>query len=495
MYAFVAPSDGAVTLTMQNQIQPSLPPGEFILLNERGSTFLFSQVVGTGQATSTVAIPAGLYYLVAAVAWTTIAPGPYFLDLQFQAQSIPSLPLTGTQTHTLSPSPTLLRVQLPSAGRFRLTMRGGTLDSHVRLYSARLGPILDVDDASTSSALDAGLNALLPAGTYYLDCATFRNSGPVTFTTQFTAQPVTTLACNATLTATIPGGQEDLDTYRITLSGSQDLQVALTPHGTLSPIGDPYLQIFDREMSLVMAADDDHGLVSSFFGGTLPAGTYYVTSSGYWGRGDYALSLTCGQPVTTQVALGTSVRGTISTPDGYASYVVDVQSPIGAEVHVIEATLPDAQLAILDAATGLLVGYSDDALISSAGAQVDARLVTGRYHAIVREYLGRTGSYDLVIRAPLFRDAKTSRLRGLARDREFALLVVSTATIPGVPIAPFGGFLEVDPTQGFVALALAVPTDGLVDYGFVFPPNTGAALQALHLDPTTLGGAFTNVLR
>lgn len=491
-FRFKTVQDGTVTITMTGTGSTPLQRGDFGLFNAKGYLVYFGESSTTTPATLSLDLPAGDYSVVA----EGVGTGGYRIDVQYVTKAMTTLPVNGTNSYTLTPGVTVLKVVLPSDGRFVLTMNGGpNIDSILLLLSGRMSYMFDVDDASTSANFDAGLNASLPAGTYYLIGTTYGNTGSVSFSTSFTAGALPLLTCNGSLSGSIPGGQEDFDTYRFVVASTQDTNVTVMPRGSANAIGDPTLSIFDRELSLIMLADDDYAFVGSFFGGTLPAGTYYCASTGYWDFGDYTIAAKCAAPAAVPAIFGSTTPGSIAAFDGYQTFVFDVGTPVGAEVQINEGTLPDAQLGLIDAATGLAWGFNDDAFYGNAGAEVSVALPKGKYHAVVREYSGDTGTYDLSMRTPMFRERTTTRLRGLGKNGDFAILIASAGTIPGLPIGSFGGFLEVDLTLGFVVGPVLIPQSGELDYGVVFPTNLGVALQSLHLNVTTLGGDFTNVLR
>ncbi|MCA8970998.1 MAG: hypothetical protein KDC95_14495 [Planctomycetes bacterium] len=491
-FKFKTVVDGTVTITMQGQGSTPLQRGDFALFNERGHLIYFGESTTTTPATLSLDVPAGTYYIVA----EGVGTGSYGINVAFAIKTITALPLSGSINPTLSPALSMFKFVLPSDGTYSITINGGAnIDSILVLHSSMLSYMFDVDDASTSANYDAGLKARLPGGTYYVMLTTYGNTGPVALTTSFTAGAVPVLSCNASVSGTIPGGQEDFDAYRVVVSPTQDLTLSVMPRGTAQPIGDPYLFVYDRECNEITESDDDYNFVGSICGGTLPTGTYYAASTGYWDYGDYTIASKCQASATTKTYPGTTTGGSLPAIDTHTTFLVEVGTPAGLEFQVNENTLPDAQIGIVDAATGLSWGYNDDSWFGNAGAEVDGRLAKGNFHAIVKEYAGDSGTFDLTINAPMFRAQTTNLLRGLGKNGDFAILILSTNTTSGLAIPPFGGFLELDLTTGFVVGPVAIPGIGELNYGFAFPPNSGVALQSLHFDVTVLGGEFTNVLR
>lgn len=482
--------DGTVTLTLTGRGSSPIPSGDFALMNERGYLIRLGEGSSTAPATVQIDLPRGVYYA------TMEAPsaGGYRMQLGLTVKSLTTLPLAGTTNQQLSPTPSIYRFVLPADGVFDLTINGGALDSYMYLLNGEMSYMTDIDDDSRSSGTDAGLVAHLPRGTYFLEIDA-NAAGSASFLTKFTPRPVPALACNASIAGSIPGGEEDFFTYRVVNTATQDLTFTISPRGS-SAITDSYLWLFDATMSGIMESDDDFAFVGSIVSGILPPATYYVTSSGYWDFGDYTIAAACKAGTPTAAPVGATTSSTIAANDGSVTFLTELGTAAPLEFQVFENTLPDAQLGIVDAATGRALGFDDDALFGNAGSEVSGAFALGKFHAIVKEYNGDTGSFDLAVRAPKFRGSTGNALRGLGRGGDFAVLVASAGTIPGVAIAPFGGFFQLNLATGFVVGPVLIPAaTGELDFGFAFPPMSGAVLQSLHLNVTTLGGDFTNVLR
>lgn len=490
-YRFRTVADGVVQVQLTGRGTSPVPYGDFAIYNEKGYLVRLAEGSTTNTATLKLELPRGAYYVIV----DAPAAGDYRLDCRFTVSALAILPLSGTTNATLARGDeAMFRLTLPADGVFRLKINGGALDTFLTLQSSILTYMFDVDDDSTSTGTDAGLHAHLAKGVYYISIATDA-PGSISISTSFTPRVVPALPCNGSVDGSITGGQEDFALYRFTLASTQEVQIKLVGRGTTSPIQDSYLFFYDTLSNEIMESDDDYAFVGSIAAGTLPPATYYAASTGYWDKGDYTISSACSAPVTVAAAPGSTTRGAIPRKDAHVTFVCTLGTSAGLEFRVYENSLPDAMLGLVDAATGLAVGWDDDTLFGQADCQVDNRFAQGVYHAIVKDFGGDDGNFDLTIHAPKMRAGASLQLRGLGKSGDFAILVVSAKTVPGFGVGVFRGLFQLDLSLGFVIGPALLPANGELDFGFQFPLRTGAVLQSLHLDPKTLGGAFTNLLR
>ncbi len=488
-YAVRVLLDGNATLRLAGRGSTPISGGGFVIFNERGYVYQASLGSVSSFGSLQQRLPRGRYFV-------QVRPrgiGDYRLDCQLKLGPIPALPLRGTKAITITKDPSLYRFTVPVDGVYRITIQGGVLDSLLTLYNAGLSWMYEVDDDSASTNTDAGLRAHLVKGDYFIALEA-GGTGAATVTTKFTPRSIPALACGKSLNGTIPGGEEDFQLYRLALSSAQELQVSVQPRGTTNVLSDAYLWVYDRLGNEIMESDDDWAATGSIVTGTFPKGTYYAASTGFFSAGDFTISAQCGAPVVTRAAPGTSRAAAIPRKDGHVTFTMDLGTPAGVDFQVFEQSLPDAELGVVSAATGLAVGWNDDTALKP-DSEVSARLDRGRYYAIVHDYCGDDGTFRLMFNAPLFRDGSTPVLHGLGKNGDFTIPIASTRSVPGFLIAPFGGLFQLDLAASVVIGPVLIPGNGDLRYPFPFPKNTGVVLQALHLDIRAPAGEFTNVLR
>ena len=478
--------DGSVSLRLRGNGNPALAAATLQIQSTTGT--LISEFDAPSLPSGSIQLPAGRYRI--AVLGTN-SSGGYLLDLGLTKLQIPNLSPSQSKTLVLSSAYQLARLIVPAEGHVRITISGGQLDSYLELYNANMDFMIDVDDDSRSSNSDAGLNAHLPAGIYHLLLATWGNSGNANIRYSFQAGPIPNLACNKNLNGQIPGGEEDLVLYRLQLASPQEMVISLQPRGA-SGISDSYLLLYDARGSLILESDDDANAVGSIISGTFPAGTFYAASSGYWATGNYSISNRCGAPVLTRAVPG-KTSSSIKNIDGNVTFEFSFRTPVPAEAVVIEGTLPDAHMAVLDTTTGLLAGYNDDDFISG-GAMVSTTLSNRRYFAIVKDYDGATGSLDFELWPPLLRDT-SNNIIGLGKTGDHVVLLAAVRSSPPIAIIPaIKGYLLLSLNPGVALPARQVTGDGSIAHGFKIPPGL-FPIQTVAVNVSAMLGAFGNELK
>ncbi|MHC4898663.1 MAG: hypothetical protein ACYTGW_16320 [Planctomycetota bacterium] len=436
-----------------------------------------------------VEVPKGRYHVLLYQAQGTAT---YSLSLKMKVQPVSTLAL-GKQTQVaLNTNLKALKVVLAQDGRVTLNLSStGSADTHLWLLSSSWRYLFDVDDAG-STGTDAGLNALLPKGVYYVyltsDAAT-----TATITANFKAARIPLLG-TAAINGTIPSGEEDFDLYRMVVGNAELVTLAIRGNGA-SPISDSYLFVYDSNMALSLESDDENASNStlSSFTATMPPGTYYAASTGFYTKGGYTISKNTGKGSTVTAQAGTNAV-TITTLDTAATLKLSLLTPSRIEFNVVEGTLIDAQVFVIDAKSGLSVGWEDDA-VDATSCRFGTHLPAGDYFVIVKDWDGGTGTVDVRIIPPMQRwgTAFTARARGHEGNPLF--LVIGTKQVPAQNplLGLVTGNLLID-LQTAVIFPLGLPTGGILDFQAGMKPNTGFLVQTVEFETTT-SGAYSNLLK
>ena len=490
-YAFTLAEDGVLDIKASGRGNNQLGGGTLYLYNSKG--LMIAAGVGWSSYFTHIhiEIPKGDYELGLHATVT----GDYRIDLGFQKRAIPVLSLRGTTSYALTNQASLFAIDMLAEGFFKLSIDGQGIDTRLYLRSQLMTELFRVDTASTSTQKDAGLNAHLPKGRFYVTVEA-RSPGNASFSTNFTVQAIPTLACNASVQDAIPGGQEDFFVYRFDVTASSEVEVKVRGGPTAPALADSYLLLLDREFDEILENDDDAQRLGSVVSGTLPAASYYAVSTGFWGKGSFTIAATCGPPVTTVLEAGTSARGSIPKDDGHITYVCDLGTRAAVDFEFLRATtVQHPQIMLVDAATGLTRGWRQAFFAGLPYPMIGADLDKGRTHVIVKSYNGSKGPVEVFARAPKFREPTSLHLRSFGPSGHYAVLVVSTATYPGFAIPGLDGFFQLALGQAIVIGPGLLDARGEIDFGFAFPRNSGGIFQSLILDAATLTGRFTNVLR
>ncbi|MEE9128114.1 MAG: hypothetical protein V3U11_13340, partial [Planctomycetota bacterium] len=366
-----------------------------------------------------VQVPRGRYFVRL---YQPLGSSTYSLSLSMKAQTVPALPL-GKQTQvSLSQNLRVFRVVLPQDGRVTLKLSStGAADTRLWLLNSSWRYMYDVDDAG-SAGKDAGLNALLPKGTYYVYLES--NAATTTkITTTFNSASIPLLATTA-INGKIPLGEEDFDLYRIVV-GSSQMTLAIRGTGATA-IQDSYLFVYDRNMGFALESDDENAGNStlSSISATMPPGRYYAASTGYYDKGDYTISRSKGTGSTVTARAGTNLT-TITTKDTAATLKFSLLTPSRIEFDIVEKTLSDAEIFVIDAKTGLSVGWEDDAF-DAASCNFGTHLPAGEYFLIVKDWDGGVGSVDVRIIPPLQLWGATNTVMARGHEGNPLFLIIST---------------------------------------------------------------------
>ncbi len=426
----------------------------------------------------------------------TAGAASYVLDLNVNSAPMPvltpgqsissALPATGLVGH---------RVVLPADGRLDVQSNAGGQDTILYLVNEDFCYVYTVeDDSRSASQLDAGLNALLPQGTYYLYFYSGNgNALSTVITTAFTAMTIPPLG-GTTLTGVIAGGEEDFDTYTLLASQPEAITVTGAP-SSAAPTSDAYFMLHDRRMTVAQDLDDS-GLGNSLFPAgtvTMPAGLYYVSSSGMYDLGGYSVSRSSGPAVTTAALPGLN-RGNLALSDVALTYTFSVQNDTPCEVDVVELGMSDAEVFVIDAKTGLSLGWSDTPF-GDASCNFGPVLPKGDYYVIVKDWDGGPGTFDMLLNTPLHRRA-ADRVFAVGTQGNPIVLLAGFGQTPGINPLPniLVGDVFVDLNGSFTA-SVPMAANGVLDWGFSLPPGSGIFLQHLEIDVSLGKGFFSNLLK
>ena len=339
-------------------------------------------------------LPKGVYHVNVA---SFTASTTYSLAMTFAAQTTPTMALGSTASHTFGPDPRLVRITLPQDGRLNVSMTAnGAGDSYLVLQNSGWGFIYDVDDTSTATNGEAGLDMHLPQGVYHLYLWSDMVSTE-SVTAAFTPQAIPALT--TAVSGSLRGSSESFDLFKVVLNAPAFVDLRMVGTGS-SPTTDPYMVLYDRQMAQILEGDDDPNGTDSSIGVTLPAGTYYVASTAYYDYGDYQLTRSDAAAATQPAQAGIN----LATVSQYSSvaYRFDLATPAWVELDLDEGGL-DGQLGVLDWDTGLSLGWEDDEMLGPQYCQLGAHLPAGRYAFVVKDYSSDTGAVDLRILPPLQR--------------------------------------------------------------------------------------------
>jgi hypothetical protein len=477
-YSFDVPVEGTATFN----VTTSASSLSYYLFSERGEYLEWGE-----SNIPSFGLPAGRYY----IGFDASGPGSYTLNVGLTIQPLPVITPVGSNSYSIGTDPKTFKVIVPSDGRFSLQLSSsGGADTELFLYNSKMRYMFDVwDDSRSVSGVDAGLDAQLPAGTYFV---TVRSDAPTTtqFTSAFTAGALPTLACASSFNGTI-NGEESFDLYRVVTSSSQSSTISITQRG--NSIQDSYLVIFDRQMGFLVESDEETPASSmSGLSVTLPSGIFYAASTGYYDFGDYSMNRSCATAATTPALPGRN-SGNVAMQATAISHTLTLRNDVPCEVEVTENTLFDAMVGIVDAKTGLSMGQNDTAW-HYGSCNVAGPLAAGDYWFLVKDWDGGTGTYDLDILTPLYRGAG-NQLRGLDKQNNVIVFLAALGSFPGVNPVPglTTGNLLVDPLS-MITFSVVVPANGKLDYGVPIAPGSGLFLQQISFGGNPLQGVFSNRL-
>ena len=408
-----------------------------------------------------------------------------------KAQAVPTLALNKLTPVSLDKSLRVFRVVLAEDGRVTLKLASSpSADTSLWLLNSNWRYMFDVDDAGSTGS-DAGLNALLPKGVYlvYLTADVATTTG---ITTTFKAATIPALETTA-LNGVLAGGEEDFDLYQVTVGESELTTLTIRGNGS-NAIGDSYLRVYDSNMALALESDDESASAStlSSISATLPAGTYYAASVGYYDTGGYTISKTKATGSTVTAKAGTN-KASITTLNSAVALRLSLRTPSRIEFDVVEETLADAEIFVLDAKTGLSVGWEDDAF-DAASCSFGTQLAAGDYFVIVKDWSGGSGSFDVRIIPPMQRWGEAHAVMSYGHEGNPLFLVVGRKQVPATNPLPglVSGNLLID-LSGAGIFRLALPKGGILDFKAGMKPNSGLFVQTVEFETTTRG-AYSNLL-
>lgn len=433
-------------------------------------------------------LPAGTYHAQVGGTGSTTT---YTLGITPQLQPIPTLGLGNSTQINVGGNPGVVKLVLPTDGRLNLQLTtANTLDTFLLLQNSQWGYVYEVDDTSTTSSGEAGLDAQLPAGTYYAYVFALSGTSTTTVKATFTAQatPVLTTSANGNLV----GSQETFDLYRINVTNTEKVQVTITGTGSLALI-DSYAILYDANMKQILEADDRLADTYSDLRAVLPPGTYYVASDSLWDYGTYTISRSTASASTVTAQAGTN-PGTVAGDDT-VTYAYSTKTPQWVEVNLVDGSGFDGEVGIVDANTGRSFGWEDIETLGTGACTYGVMLPVGDYYFQVRDYAGSSGSFDLQIIPTLQRWANDNVIvRGHEGNILYFLISLKSAP-PSNPLPGLvSGNLLLDLTSAFV-IPLGMPSGGILDLKASLTPNSGPLLQVVDIDAATLLGVYSNLLK
>ncbi|MEE2886556.1 MAG: hypothetical protein VX951_03905 [Planctomycetota bacterium] len=431
-------------------------------------------------------VPKGVYHVRLG---GSAAVTRYSMSLELQAQTLPTLALGRTTQLAVGPQYGGLRIVQPQDGRLQLDFTtSNSADSFLVLQNSQWGYVYEVDDASTSTS-EPGLDAVLPKGTYYLYVGA-DVAATTSIRSAFTSLSISEL--KTTASGTIGSQGPSFELHKIELKSVEEVQIAIAPRGSTG-ITDSYLQLFDRNMVQVLESDDDSVSTLSSIAVTLPVGIYYVASTGYYDRGDYLISKSSGAAVIDPVRAGSNFL--TAAADRATTMRFRLETPAGVEFNIVGGPGYDAQVSVLDAATGLSFAWEDDESLGSHDCNLGMRLPEGDYFVIAKNYDGASGVFEAQVVPPLQRwvsDHVRVRMHGgqLAYFLVSLRLAAPSNPLPGI----LTGKLLVDLSVA-VPIVMTIPWHGTVDFQAPLLPNSGVYLQMVAIDLAGPTGEYSNLLK
>lgn len=445
----------------------------------------------------TLDVPAG-EYVIRVAGGSTSGAFTYSAKIDFTLGPVPTLAFSGNRQTTLyGDGLRVFRAVLPADGRLDLDIvTGSNAGSYLWLLNENFGYMFDVDDDSLSSNGDAGLNALLPQGTYYIAIEPDSNSiTPVaTVTARFTAATIPTVNASTPGNGSIPGGEEDFDSYRITVAANQSVTLDLAGRNGANGIIDSFLTVYDSKMRFALESDEENNSNSSFskITATLPPGTYYACSSGYYDYGDYALSMSTGAAAVSNAQAGSNPAN-LAAVDTAMTFRLTLGTATRLGFEALLNTLPDSQLWVISS-SGESWTWNDDSFRSGSEAWTGAVLPAGEYWIVVKDWDGNTGSIDLQLLAPLSRFANDNVI-ATSHAGDLMYYCVSTKGLPAYN--PLPGILEGNVLLDLsTAIILVAPmgATGQLDFQASLVPNSGPFLQHAAIQIARNKGIMSNLL-
>lgn len=479
-FRFEATADGLLRITTSYNGSPL----EVVITNAHGDEnwgmhrFDASRVV--------LPVPKGVYHVRLGGSASVTR---YSMSLELQAQALPTLALGQSTKMTIGPDYVGLRIVQPQDGRLRLDFTtSNQADAFLVLQNSRWGYVYEVDDATPATS-EPGLDAVLPKGTYYLYVGA-DVSATTSILSTFTSLAISELKSNANGTVGSQGASFEL--HKIELKSVEEVRVAIAARGSAG-ITDSYLQLFDRDMVQILEADDDSTSTLSTIAVTLPVGVYYVASTGYYSRGDYLISKSSSAGTIDLVRAGSNFLSAVA--DRATTMRFGLETPAGVEFNIVGGPGYDAQVAVLDAKTGLSLAWEDDESLGPHDSNLGMRLPAGDYFVIAKNYDGAAGVFEAQIIPPLQRWV-SDHVRVRAHGGHLAYFLVSLRL--AAPSNPLQGILTgnllVD-LSATVSVVMSIPWNGFIDFQTPLLPNSGIYLQMVAIDTAGPTGEYSNLLK
>ena len=494
VYRFVVGSDMVVQASVvAGTSGPVLDP-DLRLTDAVGKDIAYNDDSGTGFYPALgVHLTAGVYHLhVGSVAGSS---GSYVLNVATTASVlpvvVPSTTINGTVSGTFDPA---WRLIVPGDSLVKVTVSGGTLDMVLSVRTQTGARYALIDD--TSAGTDPGFVGHLPSGIYALSFAElYGTPGTFNFRVDITSSALPAAPCAATANGNLLG-EESWDLYKLVLGAPARIHLQLSG-GASSPVNDTVLYVYDAKLNLALWNDEDINSSLSLLDASLPAGTYYLVVTPYYGDfGAYGLTATCNLAVTASNATFGRTASSILTSGDTATFKVQIGTPNPLEAYVVDTSTNgfDGTLSVLDA-KGLAVLFNEDAR-GSLDPFDGAMLAPGEHWVCVREWGNATGSFDLHVQPPMFfaDPAMRTSLQNLDKAGQQLYLFVGLQRIANpLPLPPLTGNLLIDPALiAFVGQA-GIPASGTYTWGLNFAPYQ-IVLQGVSLQPTLATASFTDLV-
>jgi hypothetical protein len=358
------------------------------------------------------------------------------------------------------------------------------------VLARQLGGAIGSFDDSTSGGLNPAIDTVLPKGSYFLLLYDVNHRpGTFQFTVTVAPQAIPAAPCGNSAIGSVRGAESRVF-HRLVLPAAQ--RVRFTTAGVLN---DTVLSLFDAAMGLIATNDDDGFTTYSVLDLPLPATEYYLEVRGFGGSsGSFLLAGTCNQPAQVTPITAGVIRGNLAGIGQSVAFAFEPKTAVPVQFRVDSSggTLPDPQLSLLDD-QGVAFGFDDDGgpgLDSFAGTWVPADRALW---VLVREFGAATGSFDLVVEAPLHRNAAGHLFSHDKGGRWVALFGSGRLAASPLPApAPIAGNLLLDPSGLAFFFVFQLPSSGVL--GYPLDPFNGW-VQGLSMVELPFAGRLTNVVR
>ncbi|MEP0831206.1 S8 family peptidase [Microcoleus sp. AS-A8] len=375
----------------------NLVAGQLVQLNLNSAAFdAYLQVVNanTGEVIAynddfnslnsqlTLTTQAGIDYIVRATSYGSSAIGAYSLvsnngNLTAATSINPNQTFSGTLV-TTDPANSLragslydgyLLTNLVAGQQVQVNLNSGAFDAYLQIVNASTGEVV-VQNDDANGTLNSQVNFTAQTGVNYIARAT---SFAGAATGAYTLTTSSAEAFSGTLDSTDPTNPTRTGTFRddyllTNLVAGQSVQLNLN-----SPTFDAYLQVVNAATGEVVAENDNFSGTNSQLTFTTQAEVDYIvraTSSALGATGAYSLvtnngDLTSATPISgSQTFSGTLVNSDPANslrPGSYYDGYLLTNLTVGQAVQVNMNSAFDAYLQVVNADTGQIVAFNDDA--------------------------------------------------------------------------------------------------------------------------------------